>query len=265
MVQAAHTGASAERDLNRKVTRAVAPGRSRTLAALGLVSVAVIAILAGLLVAGRRGTDPMRVIVPDLSGSTVTEAREILVHSSLRLGLVGERGLRSGPPLLVIEQSPPAGLEVAERTTVDVVVARHGDPNASDVTNWEFQLPSRVEITTVLAEFGFDEVALLDISPPPRRLLVWEAAGHFHARTDYGRVGQEISLLQADEESELQGGEVIDFRGAETAYRRDDGTVCWLERSYSLCLTPGEKTYGRRLEWVESSFDAETRPRTTLG
>lgn len=188
--------------------------------------------------------------VPDLSGLTVDQARAVLDRSELRLGLVGQRGPDSGS-LLVAEQTPSPGSEVAEQATVDIVVSPRGDPSASDVTNWRFQLSSREEILEILPQFDFAEVALLDIAQPPRQLLVWEGAGHFHARTDYGRGGQEISLLQANEES-VAAGRDIKFRGAEIAVRRNDGTICWLERGYGLCLTPGDKGYGPSLEWAQA-------------
>lgn len=224
--------------------------RSWGLAGVILISVASVGIVAGLYVANRSGAGEGRVEVPDLSGLTVAQARTVLDRSELRLGLVGQRGPDSGS-LLVAEQTPSAGSEVAEQATVDIVVSPRGDPSASNVTNWRFELPSREEILEILAQFGFAEVALLDIALPPQQLLVWEAVGHFHARTDYGRGGHGISLLQADEESVGGSGEFVNFRRAELALRRDDGTICWLERGYGLCLTPGDRSYGPSLEWVE--------------
>ena len=75
--------------------------------------------------AGRGGGGPPPVktaVVPDLSGATETQARDLLVNAGLRAGEV-TRAETDAKPFTVFKQSYAAGAQVVADTTVDFVLA----------------------------------------------------------------------------------------------------------------------------------------------
>jgi serine/threonine-protein kinase len=67
------------------------------------------------------------IVVPDLAGLTLEEARAVLEQAGLTLGTYFRRA-SSARPGTIVEQRPAAGTLAAPGVAVDVILARRGGP-----------------------------------------------------------------------------------------------------------------------------------------
>jgi len=89
------------------------------IAAVAVAAVAVVAVLWASGVFTQSGS----VTVPDLAGMTVTDAKTAVAGAGLRLGTVTDEPSSEQPQGTVLAQTPKAGAEADEGSSVDVVVA----------------------------------------------------------------------------------------------------------------------------------------------
>jgi beta-lactam-binding protein with PASTA domain len=96
-------------------------------------------------------------VVPELVGGTEEEAAQLLKEANLRLGQVISAWSESVPSGGVIQQNPRAGLQVANSSSVDLVISLGPEPSPSASTS-----PSGVADTAVpiLRCMAVGEVAL---------------------------------------------------------------------------------------------------------
>lgn len=76
------------------------------------------------------GPEPSTIAVPDLIGGTLAEAESKLATAGLAKGNVTEESREKVAAGLVVEQTPPAGQQVALGTSVDLVVSRRTDESS---------------------------------------------------------------------------------------------------------------------------------------
>ena len=119
LAPAAATGPVRQRERRR--------GRVLAYAAFGLLLLGLVAAVA-LLVRGALSTDSGLVKAPSLVGLDQREAALLLARDGLRVGVIEQRsfiqGDRAAAPFgRVLEQSPPAGILLAEQGQVDLVVS----------------------------------------------------------------------------------------------------------------------------------------------
>ena len=87
------------------------------------IAVAVVAVIAVVAVLWASGVFAQSVIVPDLAGMTVGKASTALTDAGLKLGTVTNQSSPGHAQGTVISQTPRAGAEVDEGSSVDLVVA----------------------------------------------------------------------------------------------------------------------------------------------
>jgi len=120
------------------------------------------------------------------------------------------------------------------------------DVPQSDVQVHTYIVTSRRELFDRLLDTGWaDAVVLRDAVPI--ELEMWTGDGHWHAQTTYRSSGRRVQVTQAGSEG-LPLGQLVTVRGENGV--RSDGGLYWLERGFTLAISPGNRSIARELEWI---------------
>jgi hypothetical protein len=117
---------------------------------------------------------------------------------------------------------------------------------SSDVMVETFKIGSRGELLGHLRDTGWPEAVVLS-DAEPKSLELWTGDGHWHAQTTYRFAGGRVSVTQAGFEG-LPPGRLVRVRGEHGV--RSEGGLYWLERGFTLAISPAEKALTLRLAWI---------------
>jgi hypothetical protein len=135
--------------------------------------------------------------------------------------------------------------ESAEGTSPPVPGSPSDVPE-SDVEVHTYAVTSLEELFEPLLDTGWaDAVVLRDAVPI--QLELWTGGGHWHAQTTYRSSGRRVQVTQAGSEG-LPPGQLVAVRGENGV--RSDGGLYWLERGFTLAISPGKTSIARALEWI---------------
>lgn len=123
-----------------------------------------------------------------------------------------------------------------------------GDP-ASSIDVQTHRLTSETHLKELLHQVGWVEAVVLP-GGDPVSLELWSGDGHWHAQTTYRFAGDRVSVTQAGSEG-LPPGKLVPVRGGYGV--RSEGGLYWLERGFTIAVTPGEKSLALQLERIELS------------
>ncbi|MGH2679994.1 MAG: hypothetical protein ACRDG8_05850 [Actinomycetota bacterium] len=120
------------------------------------------------------------------------------------------------------------------------------DGPVTDVDVHTYRLTSAAQLLELLQGVGWAEAVVLPGSVP-FRLELWSGDGHWHAQTTWRSSGRRVQVTQAGFEG-LPPGRIVEVRGEDGV--RSDGGLYWLERGFTIALSPGATSIARELEWV---------------
>jgi hypothetical protein len=117
----------------------------------------------------------------------------------------------------------------------------------SDLDVQIHRLASETELLGLLREVGWAEAVVLP-GGDPIRLELWSGDGHWHAQTTYRWSGHRVEVTQAASGG-LPPGRLVEVRSADGI--RAGGGLYWLERGFTLAISPDRRSIAQELEWRE--------------